>query len=247
MKAYFLSLWIMGAAFLPALAQDSPFAKGAKPESAYTFNASMTYKMTTVNRKGKSSSMTTKYYFSPKSTTIGMKMLSSSDNAGGGLDFMVMDISQAKVFTFMESKMVIGMALRQDKVNEMMEKENGAISVTKTAEKKTIMGYDCEGYAVKNDNDKSDILMWVSKKPVESIAGLGEQMARTYMGSGKGAQNNYFAYNAHPELTKMAKEGRAILGYTTKTEKGDVTEMELTEIEPKINYIFKASDYKSMF
>lgn len=250
MKTYFLFLWMAGTAFLPAMAQDSPFAmKGAKPESAYSFTTSMTYKMTSVNRKGKNSWMTTKYYFSPKSTAMGVKLLSSSegDKAGGGLDFMIVDVSQAKIFTFMESKMVIGMAFRQDKLNEMVEKENASISVTKTGEVKTIMGYECEGYSVKNSKENSDVMMWVSKKQIEAIANLAEQMARAYMGTGKGGQSNYFAYNAHPELARIAKEGRAVLGYTTKSDKGDVTEMELTEIEPKINYTFNASDYKSMF
>lgn len=249
MKTFFLSLFIAGAAFIPAMAQDSPFMKGVKPESAYTFTSSMTYKMTSVNRKGKSSWVTTQYYFSPKGTTMGMKFINSSDGdkAAGGIDFMVVDVTQAKVFTFMESKMVIGMAVRQDKFNEMVEKENASISVTKTGETKTIMGYECEGYSIKNDKDNSDVMMWVSKKKIEPMANLGSQMAKAYTGAGKGGQNNYFAYNAHPELARIAQEGRAVLGYTTRSEKGDVTEMEVTEIQPKMDYTFKASDYKSMF
>lgn len=250
MKRYILLLCLVWAAIPVVSAQDNPLGmKGAKPESAYTFSSSMTYEMTTTTRKGKTSRMSNKYYFSPKGTAVGMEFGESSESgkAAAGIDFMIIDIGQAKIFTFMESKMVIGMALRPDKLNETIEKENAAIRVTKTTEVKTIMGYECDGYSVKNEKDKSDVMMWVSRKRVESLAGLGTQMARAFAGSGKGGQTNYFAYNAHPELAKMAQEGRGILGYTTQSEKGDVTEMMLTAIEPKINYTFKAGDYKSMF
>ena len=250
MKISLLSLWIVFTGVLQGIAQDNPFGmKGVKPESAYTFSSSLTYKMTT-SRKGKSTWMTTQYYFMPKATTVGIKFLDSSegDKSTAGIDFMVMDISQARMFTFMgESKMVIGMGMKPDKFNEMVEKENASISVTKTAETKTIMGHECEGYSVKNDKDKSDVVMWVSKKRVESLADLGTQMAKAFAGSGKGGPNNYFAYNAHPELAKIAREGRGILGYTSKSDKGEITDLELTGIDPKINYTFKASDYKSMF
>lgn len=232
------------------MAQDNPLGmKSAKPESAYTFSSSMTFKMTTADRKGKSSWISTQYYFPAKGTAVGIKFLNSSegDKMAGGLDFMIMDVSQAKIFTFMQNKMMIGMAMQPDKFNEMVEKENEAISVTKTAEVKTIMGYECEGYSVKNQKDKTEVVMWVSRKQVESLAGLAAQMAKAFTGSGKGGQNNYFAYNAHPELARIANEGRGVLGYTTKSDKGEVTEMELTGIDPKINYTFNASDYKSMF
>lgn len=250
MKRYFLLLCFMWVGTTILQAQDNPFGmKAAKPESSYAFTSSMTFKMTSVNRKGKSNWMSYQYYFSPKSTAIGMKFLDSSEGekAGAGMDFMIVDIGQARMFTFMESKMVVGMAMRQDKLNETLEKENAAISVSKTSETKTIMGYECEGYSVKNEKDKSDVIMWVSKKRVEPMADLGAQMAKAFSGSGKGGQPNYFAYNAHPELAKIAREGKAILGYTTKSDKGDVSEMELTAFEPQINYTFKASDYKSMF
>lgn len=250
MKISLLSLWIVFTGVFQGMAQDNPLGmKSAKPESAYTFSSSMTYKMTSAGRKGKSTWMSTQYYFSDKGTAVGMKFLDSSegDKGAAGVDFMIMDISGAKIFTFMQNKMMIGMAMQQDKFNEMVEKENTAISVTKTAEVKTIMGYECEGYSVKNEKDKTDVIMWVSQKRVESLAGLGTQMGKAFTGSGKGGQNNYFAYNAHPELAKIAHEGRAVLGYTTKSDKGEVTEMELTAIEPKINYTFNAGAYKSMF
>lgn len=250
MKKIILLLCLSWAGATALQAQDNPFGmKGVKPESGYSFSSSMTYKMSTTNRKGKSTWMSNKYYFTDKSTAVGMKFQESSegDKAMAGIDFMVIDVSQARIFTFMESKMVMGIALRQDKINEIIEKENGAISVTKTPEVKTIMGYECEGYSIKNEKDKSDVIMWVSKKQIQSVAHLATQMARAFSGGGKGGQTNYFAYNAHPELAKIAREGRGILGYTTTSDKGEVTEMELTEIEPQINYTFNASGYKSMF
>ena len=96
MKIFLLSFWIVFAGVLQGIAQDNPLGmKGAKPESAYTFSSSLTYKMTSVNRKGKSSWMTTRYYFMPKATTVGIKFLESSegDKSAAGIDFMVMDIS----------------------------------------------------------------------------------------------------------------------------------------------------------
>ena len=55
------------------------------------------------------------------------------------------------------------------------------------------------------------------------------------------------AYNAHPELVKIAEQGRMVLGYTVKSDKGDTTEMEFEEIKPNDKSSFGTGDYKSMF
>lgn len=249
MKTSLFTFLIIFCGLLPGAAQDNPFGmKSVKPEGSYTFSSSMTYKLSTTDRKGKSNAVTSQYFFSPKATFLGVKMLSGLDEAGqAGIDFMIIDISQARMFTFMKNKMMIGIAIPRDKFNEMVEKENAAITVTRTSEAKTIMGYECEGYKVKNEKDKADVIMWVSRQKVEALANLASQMAGAFTGSGKGAQSNYFAYNAHPELARIAQEGRGILGYTTKSDRGEVTEMELTAMEPQMNYTFNTSTYKSMF
>ena len=240
----FLGIFLAGG----LRAQDgSSGTKGAKPESSYTFTSSMTYKLTSTNRKGKSTWMTNQYFFSEQGTAVGMKFVESSEGGkpAGGIDFIILDIGQGRMFTFMESKIMMGIALRQDKLNETLEKENSAIHVTKTDETRTIMGQVCDGYLVENEKDKSKVTMWVSRNKVEALANLGTQMARAFNGNGK--QTNYFAYNAHPELVKMVRQGRGVMGYTTQSEKGDITEMELVETAPRISYVFKASDYKSLF
>lgn len=228
---------------------------GAKPESSYSFSSSISYKVNSVDKKGKSQWINTKYYFADKGTAIGMKIIDANDpdvkKGMNSMDFMILDIGNAKMFNFMNNdgnKMVMGIGMRPDKLTEMVEKENDKISVTKTSETKNILGYECEGYSIKSDKDKSDVIMWVSKKKVEPLANLGEQMGKAFAGgSFGGKQTNYYAYNAHPELAKIAKEGRGILGYTSKTPKGEVVEMELTDVKPNDSYSFKASDYKSMF
>ncbi len=235
---------------ISGLAQNPFGMSAAKPEASYTFNSSITYKISLTDKKGKKTEFDTQYYFKTGDDAIGVKMLGGNDpdmkKAAQALDFMVLDLSQSKMFNFMNhdgQKMVMGMAYREDKLLKAVEKENSKISVTKTTQTKTILGHKCDGYAIKDAEEKSDVVMWVSQGKVPVLSAMNDKMGKIMTGK----QTNYLAYNVHPELVKIAKEGRGVLGYTTKSAKGELMDMELTEIKDKDSFTFKSSDYKSMF
>lgn len=227
---------------------------GAKPEASYSFDGSMNYKMTMITKKGKETWIDTQFYFGKNDAYVGSKIVDTNDpdmkKSLGMIDFSIVDIGKTRIFNFMNSngsKMVMGVSFKSDKLTEAIEKENEKISVSKTGQTKTILGNTCDGFLVKNEKDKSDIVMWVSQKSVPAIANLGKKMAQAYSGASGGKQTNYMAYNAHPEFAKIAKEGRGVLGYSVKTDKGETTEMEVTKINASEKFTFKSSDYKSMF
>jgi hypothetical protein len=221
-------------------------SKGQKPDASYTFNSTMVYEMINKDKKGKTTTLEQEYYFGNKEGVVGAKM--KMGDKGPGIDFMIMDLANLRVFTFLNSKIMMGMNFKEDKVVQTIEKENSKFSITKTGESRTILNEVCEGYKVVKEGEKSDdVTMWISKNKVEAIAKLAGSMAKAYGRGFGGKQPNYFAYNAHPELVKMAKEGRAILGYTVKGDKGDITEMLLKDSKTNINFTFNTTEYKSMF
>lgn len=217
-----------------------------KPASSYSFTSSLTYRLSTKDKKGKGTSIETQYYFSPNSGVVGMKM-GELAKGGQGVDFVIMDIPNFRFYTFMSSKIMMGMNLKSDKFMETIEKENGKISVRKTDQVKTILNWACEGYEIHDEDEKSTIIMWVSKDKVPAIANMAEKMAKSFSGSAAGKQKNYMAYNTHPELVKIASQGRAALGYTITSSKGDVSEMEVIASHPTLMYTFDTTAYKSLF
>ncbi len=220
-------------------------SKGQKPDASYTFHSAMIYELISKDKKGKTTTLEQEYYFGNKEGIVGAKM--NLGDKGAGIDFMIMDLTKLRVFTFMSSKIMMGVNFKDDKMVQSIEKENEKFKITKSGETRTIMNEPCEGYKIIKEGEKSDITMWISKNRVEAIAKLATSMAKSFSGGIGGKQPNYFAYNAHPELVKMAKEGRAVLGYTVKGDKGDISEMLLKDSKTNINYTFRASEYKSMF
>ena len=225
---------------------------GAKPDASYSFDGNMTQRMTMTNKKGKQTWIDNQFYFGKNEAYVGSKIIDSNDpdmkKSVGMMDFSIVDIGKSRIFNFMNSngsKMVMGIGFKGDKLTETIESENSKIAITKNGETKTIMGHTCDGYLVKNDKDKSEVVMWVSQKSIPELAKLGKNIAKAYSGQGK--QTNYMAYNAHPEFAKIAKEGRGVLGYSSKSDKGETTEMEMTKLNSSESFTFKSSDYKSMF
>jgi hypothetical protein len=257
MKTYILSLFTT-IFFLQTFAQEKDGLSGklgltgAKPDATYIFDGNMTQRVTMTNKKGKQTWIDNQIYFGKNEAYIGTKLAGSNDPSMeknlGMMELTVVDLAKSRIFNFMNtngSKMVMGIGFKGDKLTETIEKENAKITVSKTDKTKTIMGYACDGYAVKNDKDGTEVMMWVSQKSIPQMARLGHQMAKAYSGQGK--QTNYMAYNAHPEFVKIAKDGRGVLGYSSTTDKGETTEMEITKLNPSESFTFKSGDYKSMF
>jgi hypothetical protein len=229
---------------------------GGTPKPSYAFGSSMTMKVITENAKTKEKfTMRMKYMFGKDLQTVGVKFLGSDNpemaKASGSMDAMIMDFEQQKMFTFLNSngqKSVMGMGFKNDPIADMAEKDSEKMTITKTGQTKTIAGYKCDGYQVKTDKDKENVIMWISQNKVGEMAQMAAKMSQGGSPFGmKASQKNYMAYNAHPELVKMAKEGRMVLGYTAVGDKGETMEMEFEDLKPSDNINFSSAGYKSMF
>lgn len=232
------------------------FSFGGKPKASYNFGSSMTMKMTMKGTKEKeNTTMRNKYMFTEDGKAMGVKFLGSDNpdmqKASGSMDAFVMDFEQNKIFTFMTNdgkKTLMAMGFKNDPTQQAIEKEPAKVKITKSNETKTIVGYKCDGYWVENEEKKDKIMMWVSQNRVGEMAKMTQKMA---MGSSpygsKGATKNYMAYYSHPEFAKLFEQGKVVLGYTSKTEKGEQVDMEVEEIKPNDKTVFETAGYKTMF
>lgn len=226
---------------------------GGTPKASYDFNSSMIMKMSVVSsREKKNSVMRSKYMFSQDGSVMATKFISSDnqDMAKGAesMDAMVFDFTQKKMFTFMNnkgSKTVMAIGFKGDALEQYAEKENAKIMVTKTEQTKTIAGYVCDGYLLESNGEK--MTMWISRDRIPEIAKLAQKMTQGSNSPYSGQKaRSYGAYYAHPELVKIAREGRMTMGYTSVNPNGDETNMELEEIKPNDVSTFKTTDYKPM-
>jgi hypothetical protein len=226
---------------------------GGTPKASYDFTSSMIMKMTIVSSKEKkNSTMKSKYMFSQDGSAMATKFISNDNpdmaKASESMDAMVFDFTQKKMFTFMNnkgSKTVMAIGFKGDAMEKYAEKENSKMTITKTSQTKTIAGYLCDGYLMDNNGEK--MTMWISRDRVPEIARLAQKMSQG-SNSPYGGQKSkgYGAYYAHPELVKIAEEGRMTMGYTAVNSNGDETNMELEEIKANDPSTFKTADYKPM-
>lgn len=166
------------------------------------------------------------------------------------MEMFVMDFEQNKFFTFTNNegtKNVMAIGYKPDKLEQYATENEEQIKITKTSETKTIAGYKCDGYRIEDQESKDQVLMWISQSRVGDFAKMGQKMGGNAGMTGKGASKNYMAYTAHPELAKIMAQGRAVLGYSIRSEKGDQTDMEVEEIKVSDKFTFDTAAYKSMF
>ena len=232
------------------------FSFGGKPKSSYSFVSSMTMKMTMTESKKKTQNvMQNKYFFGADDKAVGIKFIGASNpdmqKASGNMDMIVMDLEQNKMFTFTNNngtKNLMAIGFKPDKLEQYAAEKDEQIKITKTSETKTIAGYKCDGYKVEDQESKDEVLMWISQSRVGEFAKLGQKLGYNSGGiGGKSAQKNYMAYYAHPELAKMAREGRAFLGYSVKAENGNTVDMQVEEVKLSDKSTFDTSSYKSLF
>jgi hypothetical protein len=232
------------------------FSFGGKPKANYDFVSSMTMKVESKPVKEKTSTiMRSKYYFGADDLVMGVKFLSSTnedlEKSQSTMDMFLMDFEQNKFFTFTNNdgtKNVMAIGFKPDKFEQYVTQEEDQIKITKTGETKTIVGYKCDGYKIEDKESKDQVLMWISQNRVGDFAKMGQKMGMNSGGMmGKSASKNYMSYSQHSELNKIISQGRAVLGYSIRSEKGDQTDMEVEEIKANDVLKFDTSTYKSLF
>lgn len=263
MKKYFL-IWVLVFLSPSIFAQDLGDILGkfgmntASPESSYSFDGNFIQRITMTDRKGKETSMDSQYFFSKKEAIVGSKIIDTNNpDMKKMLDMVEMgifDLDEMVAFSFTnmgDRKMVSSMNLKDDRfIQELENDEQGKYTFTKTDKTKTIMGQVCDGYEFKEEKSKSkdETTIWISRNAVPQIASLGRNMGKAFNSKIMGKKSkNYMAYNVHPEMVKIAKQGRAMLGFTMDQGKKGKAEMEIVKINMNEKYTFKTAGYDSLF
>lgn len=218
------------------------------PAESYSFNSSYVMKVKNSGKKADESyTMEMKYMFNDGGEVMGAKMMSTDQpEMKSQLDAMqgiIFDWSKGQMYTFMNmngQKQYIGVSVKNGTIGDAVEGQYEKTTFTKLGKTKTIAGYTCDAY-LSNDG-KDEYLIWISQKAIPSVA-------RYYDAFNKMSANQKnqmrMAYQANPEMMKMVKEGRAMMGMEMEDKDGKI-EMEVVKISPNDNYTFDASGYSSM-
>ena len=218
------------------------------PSGSYSFNSSYTMRMKSQGRKKDDNyTMEMKYMFNEGGKVMGAKML-STDNPEMSkqvemMEAIVFDWGKNQVYSFMNmngQKQYIGVSVKDGGLGDAMEGQYEKTTFTNLGKTKTIAGYVCDAYL--SSDGKDEYTVWISQKAIPSVA-------RYYDSFNKMSANQQnqmkMAYQANPEMMKMMKEGRAMLGMEMN-DNATTMEMEVVKISPNDNYTFNADGYTSM-
>ncbi|MCR9063725.1 MAG: DUF4412 domain-containing protein [Cytophagales bacterium] len=220
------------------------------PDASYKFASSYVMKITSSEKSKDQTDFTIKYHFAKDGEYFGSKIMQSSDpkmNSAVNSQFMVYDLSKNAMYTFMEmngqkNMMSIAMKNVEDMASEKVDEKIENTSYTKTGQTKTIAGYPCDGYLMKQDGE--EYLVWISKSNVPVVASYYKNLNKAMSGNNPGSIK--FNYGANPEMMKMVEQGRAFMGMTHTEKNGEKMEMEVVEINASDNYSFNTAGYSNM-
>lgn len=218
------------------------------PAESYSFNSSYVMRMKNQGKKeDESYTMEMKYMFNDGGKVMGSKVL-SADNPElnkqvGMVEAIIFDWEKSQMYNFMNmngQKQYIGISIKDGTIGDAMESQYEKTTFTKLGKTKTIAGYVCDAYL--NDDGETQSTVWISQKPVPSVAKYYDAFNKM---SANQKNQMKMAYQANPEMMKMVKEGRAMLGMEM-TQDGSQMEMEVVKISPNDNYTFSTAGYSSM-
>ena len=221
--------------------------QGAAPENSYSFNSSYTMKMTSTEKNKAPQNFTIKYLFTESGDYFGSKVLGMSTEVTEAIQdqFMLFDMEKNTMYTFMNmngQKNMISMSLSgvEEVAEEKIDASIENTSYTSTGKTKTIAGYPCEGFLMKQDNE--EYLVWISKSSVPVISAYYKNFNKALNSSSKSLK---FNYASNPQMMKMMQQGRAFMGMEFE-DKGTKTEMEVVEIKPRESFSFETTGYSNM-
>ncbi|KPM47548.1 DUF4412 domain-containing protein [Jiulongibacter sediminis] len=219
---------------------------GAEPQGSYDFDASYVMKMTSTSKDGPQN-FEVKYRFTDGGEYFGSEILNMSTQAPQSMkgQFMIYDMANSTMFTFMEMNgqkqmMSIGMSNLEGHAEAKIDENIAETTYTKTGQTKSIAGYTCDGYMMKQDG--KEYLVWISRGRVPVVSSYYTSMNKAMNSNKNGLQ---FDYSSNPEILKMMKEGRALLGMTME-EDGMKTEMEVVDIKSSDSFTFNTAGYGNM-
>lgn len=218
------------------------------PAGSYSFNSSYVMRVKNQGKKpDENMTMEMKYMFNDGGKVMGSKIL-SADNPDvnsqmGMMEAMIFDWEKSQMYSFMNmngQKQYIGISIKDGAIGDAAEESYEKTTFTKLGKTKTISGYVCDAYLSNDGENESTI--WISRDAIPSVA-------RYYDAFNKMSANQKnqmkMAYQANPEMMKMVKQGRAMLGMEVSQDGGKM-EMEVIKISPNDDFTFSTSGYSSM-
>ncbi|MFT5886686.1 MAG: hypothetical protein ACI9IP_003154 [Arcticibacterium sp.] len=226
----------------------SSFGVSEAPSSNYNFSSS--YVMNIQSKtKDEDFKMKTKYYFTESGKYMGTKILEGThpqmNSSTGGMEAMIMDFEKKSMYTFLNTdgkKVMMGISLNSTLgIAEASSSEAMESKLTKTGETKTIAGYATDAFLLTQGEDKSTI--WISRSRVPVVSTYYEAFQKM-----SSSGNSFLSANtsSNAQMAAFAKEGRAMLGMSSKTKDGDEMNMEVENIQASDPFSFSTSGYENM-
>ena len=182
--------------------------------------------------KTKDGDMKMIYYLKPQAKYFGFKPETEQTKSMGGNVFTVMDEEMSKMLMFMDingSKIVNAMKMPKNMTEKAMEKQN-EYTMTELGTK-TIMGYNCQGIKIEND-EHTIVSYYTTDAPVS--------FTQIY-----GADPKNMPKGFNPNILKNADKA-LMMEMTMTDKKKSKRNMKMTCIElKKENFSINASEYKS--
>lgn len=213
-----------------------------KLESAYSFSGYMVMEVISTDEKGKSSDPTKiKTYLSESEGFAGMEFFDPENPTL--TTTMIMDLgNKASVVLMDDNGEKNSMAFKADydkfkdsiDVKSEKELESGDYKLEKTGKTKTILGYDCVEYFVKNSDGEG--YYWVTEKPIAGYSAFSA--SGNPMVSDKTIER-YSSYFSNAPIGSFME-------LTFKANDGNVSEMKVVEIEPSTPKTFNMSEYPNL-
>jgi len=200
----------------------------------YKFQYVMDMKLTSTNKKN--DEMTLQYFIEPNASYFGNAMPNENSNA-----VMVYDLENQAMVTFMDNngqKMAMKMRMPlEEKMQEMIEKtQKGENNAANTANitplpSKTILGYNCKGYLVKQDEGTSKI--YITDEAPVSFVGMFANLEKMQ----KSMSSSPIPFSKNSLMMEME--------YTSSKRKKDNVHMICTALK-KAPFTIHKADYKGM-
>ncbi|MFN3998170.1 DUF4412 domain-containing protein [Algoriphagus sp.] len=150
--------------------------KPAPTEAEYDFTGYMVMEIITTDKKGKKEDpVNMQYLLSNNSEFMGMEF--KDPKRPGSSTTSIMDTKNQAMVMLMEDKgekSSFAIKLDYDKIQGMVDEEledqaeDTNYKITKTGNKKTILGYNCEEYEVTSDDGSG--IYWITEKPIDGLS-----------------------------------------------------------------------------
>lgn len=216
--------------------------KPAPTESEYAFTGYMVMEVTSTDKKGKSEDpVKMQYLLSDNSAFMGMSFADPKSPENSTTS--IMDSKNEAMVVLMENKgdktsfaIKMDYEKMQGLVDEEVEDqlENPEYKITKTGNKKTILGYQCEEYLITSEDGVGQY--WITEKPIDGLSMFSPQ-------SNPMVSNR--TMDRYSSMFSNAPKGSFLEMIFTDND-GAITEMKAVEIETNSPRKYNMADFPNM-